>query len=92
MEKSYVEGFRNILRRVSKESNKEKYNLLFTSVPNEKEERILELCKKFWPESYSDRNVAIDDYKTRDYDDPKLAKKRLDEINGLLDDLGWDKL
>lgn len=91
MEKSYIEDFRNILRRLKANSNCERYNSICTKLCSADEERIWALCQKFWPQLYTDRNIDIDKYVANNCLDEKTAQKCLAEINELLDKLGWEK-
>lgn len=91
MEKSYIEDFRNILRRLKANSNCERYNSICTKPCNADEERIWALCQKFWPQLYSDRNIIIEKYVANDCYDERTAQKYLAEIHELLDKLGWEK-
>ena len=90
MEKSYIEDFRNILRRVKSESNQERYNNLFTSEITDEERRLLNLFQKFWPDEYLKRTVSIDEYVANSNVDKKLAQKHIQEMHKLLDLLGWE--
>lgn len=90
--KTYVEGFRNILRRLKAESNRNKYNDICNKCNNADEERVWQLCQKFWPQAYSDRNVSIDEYVANDNLDEQTAQRYLKELSDLLDKLGWDQV
>jgi len=90
MEKAYVEGFRNILKRLKADSNRERYNAICSRPCNKEEERIWKLCEKFWPQSYSDRNVIIDEYVANEHLDERTAQQYLKELSYLLDKLGWN--
>ena len=91
MEKQYIEGFRDVLRRLKADSNRERYNSICTRTCNADEERIWVLCQKFWPQLDSDRNIIIDKYVANDCYDERTAQKYLAEIHELLDKLGWEK-
>lgn len=90
MAKPYVEGFRNILRRIKADTNIERYQSIFTQTTNDDEKRLRELCQKFWPKRYSDRDVDIDEYIASDGIDERIAQKNIAEITCILDKLGWD--
>ena len=89
--KTYINGFRNVLRRVKAQNNCERYNSICTNPGNADEERIWFLCQKFWPKLYTDRNIDIDKYVANNCLDEKTAQKHLAEIHELLDKLGWEK-
>ena len=91
MEKPYVNGFRNVLRRVKAQNNCERYNSICNPCSAD-EERIWVLCQKFWPQLYADRNIDIDKYVANNCLDEKTAQKYLFEIHELLDKLGWEKV
>lgn len=91
MGKKYVEEFRKILKRMTADSNSERYHDICICCHNEDEERIWELCEKFWPNEYAKRNVSIDKYTANEDLDPNLAQKHIDELTNLLDKLGWAK-
>lgn len=90
--KTYVDGFRNILRRLKAESNQKKYNDICTRCNNADEERVWQLCQKFWPQTFSDRNVNIDKYVANDSLYEQTAQRYLKELSDLLDKLGWDQV
>ena len=89
MEKEYVAEFRKILKRMKADSNSERYHDICIRCHNEDEERIWELCEKFWPNEYAKRNVSIDEYVANEDLDPDLARKYIKEVTDLLDKLGW---
>jgi len=91
MEKSYIEGFRNVLRRLNATNNSERYTAICTQICNPDEERVWILCQKFWPQVYSARTISIDKYVANDCLDEKIALKYIKEIHELLDKLGWEK-
>lgn len=91
MENTYVKGFRDVLSRMKDESNREKYNSICVRTHNEDEERIWELCQKFWPQDYSDRKENIEEYVVNTSLDVAMANRYLHELNDLLDKLGWNK-
>lgn len=91
MDKSYVEGFRNVLRRLNANSNCKRYNSICTKPCNADEERIWTLCQKFWPQLYYNRSVSIEKYVANTYLDERTEQKHLDEIHELLDKLGLEK-
>ncbi len=91
MYNNYQELFNNILKRIHSESNKEKYEKFLTQPRNYDEERLFDLCQKFWTkdcfsesldEYYFGGNSAIED---------AFMRQNLIEINKLLDKLGWEK-
>ena len=91
MEKEYVEEFRKILKRIKAVSNSERYHDICIRCHNEDEERIWELCEKFWPNGYAKKNVSIDEYIANENLDPDLAREYIKELTALLDKLGWAK-
>ena len=90
MEKSYAEGFRNILRTLKSTDNSERYRAICTPPCTADEDRIWYLCERFWPRAHSDRDVSIEKYVANDCLDESVAWKYLEEINELLDKLGWE--
>lgn len=62
MYNSYCEVFRNILRRIMADSNRERYRAICQHTCNKDEERIWQLCEHFWPKAYSDRSLNIEEY------------------------------
>lgn len=44
----YKERFRNILKRLNSDSNRECYNAICTLPKNDDEKRVWDICKKFW--------------------------------------------
>ena len=89
--KKYIEGFRNVLRRLTADSNRDRYNAICTQPCNKDEVRICSLCKKIWPKDYGDRNSNINEYVAYEGLEDFMAKEYLEEINVLLDKLGWEK-
>ncbi len=92
MEKEYVEGFSNILRRLHADSNREKYHSIFEGPRNEDDARVIDLCRKFWPLSNSNENKDIDKYIVNDRHNEATAQKYLSELTKLLDKLGWEEI
>lgn len=90
MEKAYEKGFRDVLSRMKADSNRERYNNICVETRNSDEERIWELCQKFWPKEDSDRKENIEDYVVNPCLDERNANRELRELNELLDKLGWD--
>lgn len=84
-------AFRNILKRMKSEANKERYNALVLRPTSESEERIWDLCKKFWPSAYENRDGDLNTYVVNDNIDPIRAKRYLAELESMLDNLGWSK-
>ena len=62
MQQDTAIAFRQILKRIYAEANKEKYHLICTKTSNQDEERIWELCKAFWYPEYSCRTSNIEAY------------------------------
>ena len=91
MGKKYVEEFRKILKRMTADSNSERYCNICNCCHNEDEKRIRELCEKFWPKENARENDSIDQYVANEDLDPNLAQKHIDELTDLLDKLGWAK-
>lgn len=89
MEKAYINRFRNILRRLEAPENSEKYNAICTLPVTDDENRVWELCKKFWPEGSAGTTLIIDSYKVNDKYDNFTADRYLSELETLLDKLGW---
>ena len=92
MEREYTEAFRNILRRLNLEANCERYSAICVHPDTDKEKRVWQLCEKFWPRVYSDRDVDADKYVVNDSLDERMARKYIQEIETLLDELGWARL
>ena len=91
MEKPYCDAFRNILRRIMADSNRERYKAICQHICNKDEERIWQLCEYFWPKAYSDRSLNIEEYHPNNELDEFIAKRHIVELNYLLDKLGWEK-
>lgn len=81
MENTYVNGFRDVLSRMKDESNREKYNSICVRTHNADEERIWELCQKFWPQDYSDRKENIEEYVVNTSLDVAMANRYLQELD-----------
>ena len=92
MEKEYFESFRNILRRVKADSNREKYQAICSRTQSDDEERIWYLCKAFWPELRIWENINIDKYVPNASLDEAKAEEYICEIHNLLDKLGWKRI
>lgn len=85
----YKERFRSILKRLNSNSNRERYNAICTlPSDNVDEKRVWEICKKFWGKNEAPLN--IDNYDVKDLNTDS-AKRLLDELEKLLDKLGWEK-
>lgn len=91
MEKSYIEEFRSILRRLKASSNCERYNSICTKPSNADEKRIWKLCEAFWHPDYEQRTSDIEKYEPNPNLDSTTAEKYLKELTQLLDKLGWNK-
>lgn len=84
-------AFKEILKRIHLEDNYDKRCGLFSPAHSDKEQRIWDICKAFWPVNYADRIFFIDKYiPNQDLDDP-LAKRYIEELTSLLDELEWAK-
>lgn len=91
METAYANRFRNILRRLTAPENSEKYNAICTLPMTDDENRIWELCQKFWPEGSPGAHLNIEEYKVNDIYDDFTANRYLSELETLLDKHGWKK-
>ncbi len=89
MEKDTVVAFRDVLRRIYAKENIEKYHSICTKTCCEDEERVWKLCEAFWPAEYSDRTSDIDNYEPNPNLDNVTARRYINELNQLLDKLGW---
>lgn len=85
----YKERFRNILKRLNSDSNREHYNAICTlPSDNADEKRVWDICKEFWGKN--EAPLDIENYDVKDLD-AAYAKRLLDELEELLDKLGWEK-
>ena len=84
----YKERFRNILKRLNSDSNKARYNAICTLTQNDDEQRVWSICREFWGNNNEPLN--IENYDVKDLG-TAYAKRRLDELESLLDKLGWEK-
>ena len=85
----YKERFRNILKRLNSDSNREHYNAICTlPSDNADEKRVWDICKEFWGKN--EAPLDIEKYDVKDLD-AAYAKRLLDELEELLDKLGWEK-
>lgn len=85
----YKERFRNILKRLNSDSNREHYNAICTlPSDNADEKRVWDICKEFWGKN--EAPLDIENYDVKDLD-AACAKRLLDELEELLDKLGWEK-
>ena len=85
---NYKERFHNILKRLNSDSNRECYNAICTLPKNDDEKRVWDICKKFWGKNEAPLNIEYYDVGDLDAD---CANKLLDELEKLLDKLGWAK-
>ena len=84
----YKERFRNILKRLNSSSNRERYNAICTLTQNDDDQRVWAICREFW--GNNKEPLDIENYDVKDLGAP-YAKRRLDELESLLDKLGWKK-
>ena len=84
----YKERFCNILKRLNSSSNRERYNAICTLTQNDDEQRVWAICREFW--GNNKEPLDIENYDVKDLGAP-YAKRRLDELESLLDKLGWKK-
>ena len=84
----YKERFRNILKRLKSSSNRERYNAICTLTQNDDERRVWAICRKFW--GNNKEPLDIENYDVKDLD-AAYAKRLLNELESLLDKLGWEK-
>lgn len=84
----YKERFRNILKRLNSSSNRERYNAICTLTQNDDEQKVWAICREFW--GNNKEPLDIENYDVKDLGAP-YAKRRLDELESLLDKLGWKK-
>lgn len=84
----YKERFRNILKRLKSDSNTARYNAICTLTQNDDEQRVWGICREFWGNNEAPLN--IENYDVKDLD-AAYAKRLLNELESLLDKLGWAK-
>ena len=84
----YKERFRNILKRLNSDSNKARYNAICTLTQNDDEQRVWAICRKFWGNNKAP--LDIENYDVKDLDSA-YARRLLNELEALLDKLGWEK-
>ena len=84
----YKERFRNILKRLNSDSNKARYNAICTLTQNDDEQRVWAVCRKFWGNNKAP--LDIENYDVKDLDSA-YARRLLNELESLLDKLGWEK-
>ncbi len=84
----YKERFRNILRRLNSDSNKARYNAICTLTQNDDEQRVWTICSEFWGNNKAP--LDIENYDVKDLD-AAYAKRLLNELESLLDKMGWAK-
>ena len=84
----YKERFRNILKRLNSDSNKARYNAICTLTQNDDEQRVWAICRKFWGNNKAP--LDIQNYDVKDLDSA-YARRLLNELESLLDKLGWEK-
>ena len=84
----YKERFRNILKRLNSSSNRERYNAICTLTQNDDEQRVWAICRKFWGNNKAP--LDIENYDVKDLDSA-YARRLLNELESLLDKLGWEK-
>jgi len=85
----YKERFRTILKRLNSSSNRERYNAICTlPSDNADEKRVWNICKEFWGKN--EAPLDIENYDVKDLN-TAYAKRLLDELEELLDKLGWEK-
>lgn len=92
MERSYSDTFRQILRRVRSNKNSTLYAGISAKFCDEREQRVWEIFREFQTEDVRMWNGDIDVYKVNDRLEDARAFKLLEELNELLDDLGWEVL
>ena len=84
----YKERFRNILKRLNSDSNKARYNAICTLTQNDDEQRVWAICRKLWGNNKAP--LDIENYDVKDLDSA-YARRLLNELESLLDKLGWEK-
>ena len=84
----YKERFRNILKRLNSDSNKARYNAICTLTQNDDEQRVWAICREFWGNNKAP--LDIENYDVKDLDSA-YARRLLNELESLLDKLGWAK-
>ena len=84
----YKERFRNILKRLNSDSNKARDNAICTLTQNDDEQRVWAICRKFWGNNKAP--LDIENYDVKDLDSA-YARRLLNELESLLDKLGWEK-
>ena len=84
----YKERFRNILKRLNSDSNKARYNAICTLTQNDDEQRVWAICREFWGNNKAP--LDNENYDVKDLDSA-YARRLLNELESLLDKLGWEK-
>ena len=70
----YKERFRNILKRLNSDSNRERYNAICTlPSDNADEKRVWDICKEFWGKN--EAPLDIENYDVKDLDAAYAASK-----------------
>lgn len=85
----YKERFRNTLKRLKSGSNIARYNTICTLTQNDDEQRVWAICREFWGNNEAPLN--IENYDVKDLD-AAYAKRLLNELESLLDKMGWAKI
>lgn len=84
-----IDEFRSILKRIQSPTNSEKYHSICIKTCSEDEERLWKLCEAFWPPEYKCQTPDIEKTMPNPNLDHITAKRYINEINELLDKLGW---
>lgn len=92
MNQNTIQEFRNVLKRIYLQENRERYTSLYAPERNGDEERIWKLCEEFWPPEYSKRTPNIEAYAPNSNLDDVIARRYIKELTELLDKLGWASL
>lgn len=86
----YAKRFRELMKRMHKPENAERYRNINLHPGNAEERRILELCFKFHSPSARVFHGEWENLPVRDDLQESTAQRYLDEIDALLEKLHWD--
>lgn len=81
-------AYLDTLKRLKSGSNIARYNTICTLTQNDDEQRVWAICREFWGNNEAPLN--IENYDVKDLD-AAYAKRLLNELESLLDKLGWAK-
>ena len=87
---TYAKRFRELMKRMHKPENSERYRNINLHPDNAEERRILELCFKFHSPDARMFHGGWEDLPVREDLQELTAQRYLDEIDVLLEKLHWD--